>query len=78
MSSYNVYEKKNGYIVVATITKMNPTSKQISVKYRWFSQKVGEEFVIRKLESANQKAYIFTKGLQGEFFVSIRKFLCSF
>ena len=70
------YGGNNGAMVVAKIPTMNPTSKHISVKYHWFRQHVGKEFVIRKIESENQKADIFTKGLQGQIFVRIRKLLC--
>ena len=76
VSSYTIYEDNNGAIVVATSPRMTPTSKYISVKYHWFRQNVGKESVIRKIESENQKVHIFTKDLQGERFVSIRKRLC--
>ena len=71
-----VYENNTGAIVMAKIPVMNPTSKHIAVKYHWFRQHVGKEFLIWKIESENQKADIFTKGLQGEIFVTIRKLLC--
>ena len=76
VSSSTIYEDNNGAIVVAKSPRMNPTLKHIAVKYHWFRQHVGKEFVIRKIESENQKAYIFTKGLQGQIFVRIRKLLC--
>ena len=76
VSSSTLYEENNRSIVVATSPRMTPTSKHIAVKYHWFRQHVGKEFVIRKIESENQKAYIFTKGLQGKIFVRIRKLLC--
>ena len=76
MSSSTIYEENNGAIIVAISPSMTPTSKHIDVKYHWFRQYVGREFVIRKIESENQKAEIFTKGLQGQIFVSIRKLLC--
>ena len=76
VSSSNVYEENIGDIVLATSPRMTPTSNHIDVKYHWFRQHVREEFLIRKIESENHKADIFTKGLQGEIFVSIRKFLC--
>ena len=63
MSSSTIYEDNNGAIVVATSPRMTPTSKHIAVKYHWFRQHVGKEFVIRKIDSENQKAYIFTEGL---------------
>ena len=62
---------------MATGSMMTPTSKHIGVKYHWFRQHVGKEFVIRETESENQKADIFfTKGLQGQIFVIIRELLC--
>ena len=76
VSSSTIYEENNVYIVVAKIPRMTPTSKHISVKYHWFRQHIGKEFVIQKIESENQKSDIFTKGLQGQIFVRIRKFIC--
>ena len=76
VSRSTVYEDNNGSIVVATSPRMTPSSKHIAVKYHWFRQKIGIEFVIRKIESENQKADIFTKGLQGQIFARIRKLLC--
>ena len=76
VSSCTIYEDNNGAIVVATSPRMTPTSKHLAFKYHWFRQHVGKEFVIRKIESENQKADIFTKGLQGQIFVRIRKLLC--
>ena len=68
VSSSTIYEDNNGAIVVATSPRMDPASKHIAVKYNWFKQHVGKEFVIRKIESQNQKADIFTKGLLGQLF----------
>ena len=76
VSSSTIYEDNNGAMVVETNPSMTPTSKHIAVKYHWFRQHVGKEFVIRKIESENQKADIFTKGLQGQIFVRISKLLC--
>ena len=61
---------------MATSPRITPTSRHIAVKHHWFRQNVGKEFVIRNFESENQKADIFTKGLQGKIFVRVRKFLC--
>ena len=63
-------------IVVSTSPGMTLTSNHIAFKYHWFRQNVGKEFVIRKIESENQKADIFTKGLQGNIFVRIGKLVC--
>ena len=76
VSSSTIYEYNNGAIVVTTDPRMNPKSKHIAVKYHWFRQNVGKDFVIRNIESENQKADIFTKGLQGQIFVRISKLLC--
>ena len=56
MSSSTVYEENNRAIGVETSSRMTTTSRQISVKYHWFRQHVGNESVIRKIESENQKA----------------------
>ena len=75
VSSSTIYEDNNRAIVEATIPMMNPTSKQIVVKYNWLRQLVGKKFVIRKIDSENQKTDIFTKRLQGQIFVRIRRLL---
>ena len=77
VSNSTVYEENGGAIVMATIPGMNITSKYIAVKYNWFNQHVGKEFVITKIESEDQKADISVKGLQGDFFVRIMKLICS-
>ena len=71
----NIYEDNNGAIVLEKSPGMNPTSKHISIKYHWSRQKVGKESLIHKIESENQNADIFTKGLQGEIFVRISKLI---
>ena len=76
VSISTVYEDNNGSIVVAKSPRMTPSSKHMAVKYHWFRHRVGKEFLIQKIESENQKADIFTKGLQGQIFVRIRKLLC--
>ena len=76
VSIFTIYEGNNGAIVMSTSPRMTPTSKHIAVKYHWFRQHVGKEFLNRKIDSENQKADIFTKGLQRQIFVRIRKFLC--
>ena len=46
VSSSTIYEYNNGAIVVAKSPRTTPSSKQIAVKYHWFRQHVGKEFVI--------------------------------
>ena len=76
VSCSTIYEYNNVATVVATGPGMNPTSRYIAVKYDWFRQHVRKEFVIRGIESENQKADIFTQGLQGELSISISKLNC--
>eukprot|EP00957_Ditylum_brightwellii_P179730 13691288-Ditylum_brightwellii.AAC.1 len=53
---------------------MTPTSKCIVVKFHWFRQHVESgEVEIVKVETSKQLADIFTKGLQGDKSVAIRK-----
>ena len=66
---------RTGFVV--TFPRMTASSKHIAVKYNWFRQHVGKEILIWKIESENQKTDIFTKGLQGQIFARIKKFLCS-
>ena len=61
---------------MAKIQRMTPTSNHIYFKYHWFRQNVGKEFMIWNIESENQKADIFTKGLQGEIFARIKELIC--
>ena len=68
VSNSTLYEDNNGAIVVETNPSMTSTSKKIAVRYHWFRHHLGKEFVIHNIESENQKADIFTKVLQGDFF----------
>ena len=63
-------------MVLSTSPSMTPKSKHIYVKYHWFRQNPGKDFVIQKIESENQKAVIFNKGLQGEIFLRLSKLIC--
>ena len=75
-SKFTVFEDNNGAIKVASCPKLTPTSNFIAVKYHWFRQHVESgEVEIVKVESSSQIADIFTKGLQGDKFVAIRKLL---
>ena len=51
VSNSTLYEDNNGAIVVTKISRMNPISKHIAVKYHWFSQNVGKGFVIWEIKS---------------------------
>ena len=60
-----VFEDNNGALGLATAPKLTPRTKHIAVKYHFFKEHVGKEkgIDIIKIESAIQKADIFTKGL---------------
>ena len=71
-----IFEDTNGALGLATSPKLTPRTKHIGVKYHWFKSLIGEsngnEFIIKKIESENQKADILTKGLPSETFNEIR------
>ena len=76
VSSSTIYEDNNWAIAVEISTRMTPTSNHIAVKYHWFRQHIGQDFVIWNINSENQKADIFIKGLQVQIFVRVIKLLC--
>jgi hypothetical protein len=57
--------------------KINPRTKHIAVKYHHFRESVGEDkgVSIVKIDTKEQKADIFTKGLPRETHEYIRKLL---
>ena len=63
-----IFEDNNGAIGLATAPKMTPRTKHIGIKYHWFRSYIGKEkgYVLKKIESENQKADLFTKGLSEE------------
>ena len=56
---------------------MTPRTNHIAIKYHCFRDKIGEVhgIFLKKIESENQKADIFTKGLSLDLFRKIRKLL---
>ncbi len=72
-----IFEDNNGALGLATAPKLTPRTKHIGVKYHWFKSLIGKEhgFEIVKVESRDQKADIFTKGLPAETFEHVRKIL---
>ena len=71
-----VYEYNKGAIVVVTFPRVSATPKNIAINYHWFRQNVGKEILIWKIESENHMADSFTKVLQDDLSVSIRKLMC--
>ena len=69
-----VFEDNNGCLQLATIPRMTPRSKHIGVKYFWFRSKVGPEHGIEivKVDTKDQLADIFTKGLPADQFSILR------
>jgi hypothetical protein len=79
-----VFEDNNGVLALATAPKLTPRTKHIAVKYHFFKSHIagangadddGTGIYIKKIESENQKADIFTKGLPLEDFERIRGFI---
>jgi histone deacetylase 1/2 len=72
-----IFEDNNGALGLAKAPKLTPRTKHIAVKYHWFKDQIGEEkgFIIEKVESRDQKADIFTKGLPSILFAHVRKLL---
>jgi hypothetical protein len=62
---------------LAVAPKMTPCTKHIGVKYHFFKSMIGEQkgIFIRRIDSSQQKADIFTKGLTQDTFESICKLL---
>jgi hypothetical protein len=79
-----IYEDNNGAISTATTPKMTPRTKHIGVKYHFVKDyfarnKMGNHpFDLVKIDTNNQKADVFTKGLGPIAFSRIRKLLCQY
>ena len=70
-----VFEDNNGCLALATSPKINPRTKHIAVKYHHFRGSVGKGtgVSIEKIETDEQLADIFTKGLVQVKFEYLRK-----
>ena len=75
-------EDNNGTMSMATMPKMSPRTKHIAVKCHFVKscfarKKMGDHpFALEKIDTLEQKADIFTKGLNEVGFLRIRKLLC--
>ena len=59
------------------LPRMTPRSKHIGIKYHWFREHVAsKKFRVVKVDTKEQIADIFTKGLGPTLFRSLRKMLC--
>jgi hypothetical protein len=70
-----VFEDNNGALSLATSPKISPRTKHIAVKYHHFRSKIGADkgIIIQRVDTTEQKADIFTKGLGAQQFDYIRK-----
>jgi hypothetical protein len=80
-----IFEDNNGAISIATTPKMSVRTKHIGVKYHFVKDMFGKKrnpdhhpFALKKIDTTLQKADIFTKGLNEEAFLRIRKLLCGY
>jgi hypothetical protein len=61
-------------LILASSPKMTPRSKHIAVKYHFFRSHVQKgDIKIYKIDTKEQKADIFTKGLVRPIYETIRK-----
>jgi hypothetical protein len=59
-----VFEDNNGALELATAPKMRPHTKHIAIKYHHFHNKVDSgQILIKRVDTKNQIADIFTKAL---------------
>jgi hypothetical protein len=72
-----VFEDNNGALSLATAPKITPRTKHIAVKYHHFREHIGDDKGIQivKVDTTEQKADIFTKGLTADIYKKIRKLL---
>ena len=75
-----VFEDNNGALGLATSPKLTPRTKHIAVKYHFFRDHIsspgrqnGNGITIHKIDTKDQKADMFTKGLPVDTFKHIRK-----
>jgi hypothetical protein len=67
-----VFEDNMGALTLATCPHDTPHSKFYALKYHHFKGHVGKTLDIQKIDTREQKADIFTKGLVAETFVYLR------
>ena len=72
-----IFKDNNGCIGLALSPRITPRTKHIAVKYHWFCEHIGSEqgIMLTHVETTEQKADIFTKGLVREKIEHVRKIL---
>jgi hypothetical protein len=78
-----IFEDNNGAISTAHTPMMTPCTKHIAVKYHLVKSLFGPSssnttFDLQKIDTQEQKADVFTKGLGTEAFLQICKLLCNY
>ena len=78
VTSYStIYEDNSACLSQVTLPKMTPHTKHIAVIYHWFCEYVVFGILcILKVDTSQNLADIFTKGLVTEKFTAICKLLC--
>ena len=72
----NVYEDNESCLKFATLPKMSPRTKHIAIPYHFFRTKVQNlEIKVESVDTANQLADQFTKGLSQDMFEKARYWL---
>ena len=75
--SADVYEDNRGALELAKVPKLRPRTKHIALKYHHFREHVRNGKVrINAIDTKEQIADIFTKGLPKDAFVYLRYKLC--
>jgi len=72
-----IFEDNNGCIGLASSPRITPRTKHIAVKYHWFREHIGSDqgITLTHVDTTEQKADIFTKGLVREKFEHVRQLL---
>ena len=70
-----VHEDNEACLKFATTPKMSPRTKHIAIPYHFFRSKVGKEIKVVAVNTDNQLADQFTKGLPQDKFLRDRKLL---
>lgn len=71
-----IFEDNNGALILASSPRMTPRSKHIAVKYHFFRSHVASGAIrILRINTEEQKADIFTKGLVRAIFEKVRALL---
>ena len=72
-----VFEDNQGCLSLVNVPKMSPRNKYLALKYHFFRSQIGESkgIVATYINTKEQKADIFTKGLPEAQFEHIRKLL---